>query len=220
MKRLDNSLKNMVLSLTIVSVVAAAMLGGMYVLTKEPISIAQQLKQDAAKTEVLPEAENLIFTLIQDEDEVEVYEATSGEELIGYAVKTYDTNGFNGKFTIMVGFNPQKDITGYTVLEQNETPGLGANMVQWFKTEKGKQSIIGLNPATSTFKVTKDGGDVDAITAATITSRAFMRAVQLAYDKLQQMSIASETIELPTDSVATIEVEETEIETANPQDNE
>ena len=98
--------------------------------------------------------------------------------LLGKAVVTTE-NGFGGPLKVLVGFNTDGDILGYTVLEHQETPGLGAKAGEWFQDK-----IIGMNPGTNNFTVSKDGGEVDAITASTITSRAFLRAIQNAYDKI------------------------------------
>lgn len=99
----------------------------------------------------------------------------------GTAVQSTDPNGFGGNLKVLVGFNADGDILGYTVLEHAETPGLGAKAGEWF--QKGQPGcIIGKNPGKSNFTVSKDGGDIDAITASTITSRAFLRAVQQAYN--------------------------------------
>lgn len=87
--------------------------------------------------------------------------------------------GFGGELRILVGFTPEGAISGYTVLQSAETPGLGAKAATWFQ-QGAKGNIIGKNPATP-LKVSKDGGDVDAITASTITSRAFLKAVNQAY---------------------------------------
>ena len=82
----------------------------------------------------------------------------------------------------MVGFDNDSHITGYEVLEQAETPGLGTHIVEWFKNaDKPGQNILG-RTATGAMTVSKDGGDVDAITAATISSRAFLEAVNKAYE--------------------------------------
>ena len=102
----------------------------------------------------------------------------SGKEL-GAAVES-TTMGFGGDLKVLVGFNPAGEILGYTLLAHAETPGLGAKADKWFQKD-GKASIIGLNPATP-LSVTKDGGQVDAITASTITSRAFLKAVNQAYE--------------------------------------
>lgn len=101
-----------------------------------------------------------------------------GKEL-GAAVES-TTLGFGGDLKVLVGFNPEGEILGYTLLEHAETPGLGAKADTWFQKD-GKASIIGKNPATP-LTVSKDGGDVDAITASTITSRAFLKAINQAYN--------------------------------------
>lgn len=106
-----------------------------------------------------------------------------GQEL-GAAIES-TTMGFNGDLKVLVGFNPQGDILGYTVLKHAETPGLGAKADTWFqKSQKGE--IIGKNPGKAKdpdngLTVSKDGGEVEAITASTITSRAFLKAVNEAY---------------------------------------
>ncbi len=99
----------------------------------------------------------------------------------GTAVQSTDPNGFGGALKVLVGFNENGDILGYTVLEHAETPGLGAKAGDWF--QKGNPgNIVGLNPSKTNMTVTKDGGTVNAITASTITSRSFLRAVQEAYN--------------------------------------
>ena len=101
---------------------------------------------------------------------------------LGKAVVTTE-NGFGGALKVLVGFNTEGDILGYTVLEHAETPGLGAKAGEWFQ-KSGKGNIVGMNPGKNNFTVSKDGGEVDAITASTITSRAFLRAIKNAYDKV------------------------------------
>lgn len=98
----------------------------------------------------------------------------------GTAVQSTDPNAFGGNLKVLVGFNTEGDILGYTVLEHAETPGLGAKAGEWF--QKGQPGcIVGLNPGEKNLTVSKDGGDIDAITASTITSRSFLRAVQQAH---------------------------------------
>ena len=112
------------------------------------------------------------------EDTFVVYPAKKGGDLIGCAIETYDNNGYGGKVRSMVGLNAEGKVINYSVLEANETPGLGAKVSDWFKT---KGDIRGKDPAGEGFKVKKDGGEIDAITAATITSRAFLASVKSAY---------------------------------------
>ena len=102
------------------------------------------------------------------------------------------TNGFGGALKVLVGFDSEGTIKGYTVLAHSETPGLGAKAQQWFQKD-GKGCIIGLNLGNCNLTVSKDGGDIDAITASTITSRAFLTAVKNAYDKFMNGEVDAQT---------------------------
>ena len=179
MAKLQSTLLNMILSLTCIALVAAAMLSGIYLLTKESIEQQKAEKQLKAISAVLPTHER-----IADPETVQgliVHKAYTGDTFVGAAVET-ESNGFGGKIRLMVGFDNDSHITGYEVLEQAETPGLGTHIVEWFKNaDKPGQNILG-RTATGAMTVSKDGGDVDAITAATISSRAFLEAVNKAYE--------------------------------------
>ncbi len=179
MAKLKSTLLNMILSLTCIALVAAALLSGVYLLTQENIEAQKTAKQLEAISAVLPTHER-----IADPETVQglvVHKAYTGDTFVGAAVET-ESNGFGGKIRLMVGFDNDSHITGYEVLEQVETPGLGTHIVEWFKNaNKAGQNIIG-RKATGAMTVSKDGGDVDAITAATISSRAFLEAVNKAYE--------------------------------------
>ncbi|NOU59416.1 RnfABCDGE type electron transport complex subunit G [Marinifilum caeruleilacunae] len=187
----ESTFINMVLVLFIVTLVASAALGGLYELTKEPIAAAKLAKKLKAIKEVVPAFDNnpseeMYSVEMPSGDLLEFYPAKKGDELVGTAVKTYTANGFSGYIWIMVGFKPDGSINNYSVLEHKETPGLGTKMEPWFKTTdptKASCSIIGKNPGSNNLTVSKDGGEVDAITAATISSRAFLEAVQTAYNE-------------------------------------
>ena len=174
----------MVLVLSGIALFAATTLASVYEFTKAPIEASKVAKQQHAIKEVLPAFDHLSRPLkIADGNEnMVVYKAFDAtNQFVGAAVETSSNNGFAGKIVIMVGFDKSGNIVNYSVLEQKETPGLGTRMVEWFKTNKGKQSIIGKNPATTNLTVSKDGGDIDAITASTISSRAFLFTVHNAY---------------------------------------
>lgn len=181
---MKSSLVNMVLSLGTITVVAAAALAGVYTATEEPIAQAKAEKQKSAIGQVLPEIQfnnnpaEEAAQITVDGETVTVFPARQDGELVGMAVESHDTNGFSGLITVMYGFSPTGDITGFAVMQHAETPGLGSKMDEWFSNPA--HSIVGLNAATSNLTVSKDGGDVDAITAATISSRAFLRALTLA----------------------------------------
>lgn len=185
MAQLASSFKNMLVVLTTISLFAALTLGSVYQLTKGPIEASKIAKQENAIKDVLPPYtrldEAVQVKLDGMADDFIVYKAYQEDEFVGAAVQTYSNNAFSGQIKIMVGFDKKGNIVNYTVLEQKETPGLGTKMVEWFKTNKAAQSIIGLNGATNNLTVSKDGGEVDAITASTISSRAFLEAVRYAY---------------------------------------
>ena len=187
MKKLESSLMNMTLVLTGVAVIMGGILAYVNHLTEGPIN-AQKAKALAdgiktvmcvdnlqvAKTDEVKQndakGKEMTFTVYQIKD-------AQGNDL-GAAVES-TTMGFGGDLKVLVGFDSEGNILGYTLLEHAETPGLGAKADKWFqKGQKG--DIIGKNPAEP-LTVSKDGGQVDAITASTITSRAFLLAVNNAY---------------------------------------
>ena len=193
MAKMQSSLRNMVLSLTLISLGASAGLGFVYEMTKAPIEITALNKKLNAIKQVVPEFTNNpndeMFMLPTGEgDSLEVYPAKKGEEVVGYAVRSYTNNGFSGYIGFMVGFTPDGAIYNINVLEHKETPGLGTKMVPEGTPEKPefKDQFKGKNPAEFALKVKKDGGPVDAITAATISSRAFCDGVQRAYNAFEK----------------------------------
>jgi len=190
MAKTESTFKNMVLSLTLISVVASACLGFVYELTKKPIELSNLNKKLNAIREVVPEFTNNpnddMFRLPTGEgDSLEIYPAKKDGTIIGYAVNTYTNNGFSGNISLMAGFKPDGTIINISVLEQKETPGLGTKMTE----PEFKDQFNNKNPADFELKVIKDGGTVDAITAATISSRAFCDAVSRAYNTLKKGGI-------------------------------
>lgn len=184
MAKKESTIVNMVLTLLVITAVASVALGFVYNATKGPIAESKQAKLEAAISVVLPEFDKLDKELLvkpQDgADDVSFYHAYKGEQYVGTAVKTYTDKGFSGRFWIMIGFLPDGTIFNTAVLEHKETPGLGDKMdasKSDFPVQFKEQ-----NPASFKLSVTKDGGDVQAITAATISSRAFCDATQRAYD--------------------------------------
>ena len=183
----ESNFKNMVLTLMMVTGVAALALGGVYNLTKEPIAAAKKARLEQAIGIVVPEFSSIEERDVLPEgskDPVTLYVAKSGEEIVGTAIKTYSDLGFTQRIWIMVGFLPDGTIHNTAVLEHKETPGLGDKMdiskSPWSAQFREK------SPVDYKLKVTKDGGDVDAITAATITSRAFCDAVDRAWIAYQK----------------------------------
>jgi Na+-translocating ferredoxin:NAD+ oxidoreductase subunit G len=180
-KKLESTLRNMVLSLLLIAAVMAAALGFVYGVTKEPIEKANKAKEIQAIKEVLPSFNNDPTKEMKEIDGLVFYPANKDGNSIGCAVKTFTEEGFSGRFDLMVGFNPDGSIFNTVVLDQKETPGLGTKMKEpKFKDQFNKLNIGSLKGAE--VKVKKDGGTIDAITASTITSRAFCDGVQKAYN--------------------------------------
>ena len=187
MKKLESSLLNMVLVLTLVAVIMGGVLAYVNHLTEGPIT-EQKEKALANGIKTVMVCNDLVVAntneVKQDIDGKEhtfiIYQVkdAQGQDL-GAAVQS-TTMGFGGDLKVLVGFDPDGKILGYTLLEHAETPGLGAKADLWFqKGQKG--DIIGKSPAEP-LTVSKDGGQVDAITASTITIRAFLLAVNNAYN--------------------------------------
>jgi electron transport complex protein RnfG len=186
MEKLKSSITNMVLVLTGIAVVMGCVLAWVNHVTEAPI--AQQKEKTLAdgikavmgggelkvtKTDTVPgnvNGKECSFVVYQTAD-------AAGKNL-GAAIES-TTMGFGGDLKVLVGFDPKGNILGYALLEHAETPGLGAKADKWFQKD-GKGNIIGQNPEQP-LVVSKDGGKVDAITASTITSRAFLLAVNNAY---------------------------------------
>lgn len=184
MAKKETTLLQLVLSLCLISIVAAAGLAAVYTITKEPISISQKQKKIDAMKSVLPgfngQTKESKILLPNDEDSVIVYLAYNGNQLYGAAVETYTDKAFKGTFTLMVGFDSLGNIIGTEVLSANETPGLG-DKIDKKKDENFSAQFLKKNPTEFNLKVKKDGGDVDAITAATISSRAYCDALTRAH---------------------------------------
>ncbi len=174
-----SSFKNMSLCLLAICLVCSALLAGVYALTAEPIAAAAAAKNEAAIKEVLPET----AVTIEEERTVDFEGASYSYNLaydelgntVGCAINVSPV-GFGGPIVIKVGFDVNGCICNTKVLSQAETPGLGAKCVEPAFSDQFK----GWNPAEKDLAVKKDGGDVDAITASTITSRAYADGLLLA----------------------------------------
>ncbi|MCD7963994.1 MAG: RnfABCDGE type electron transport complex subunit G [Rikenellaceae bacterium] len=182
---MESTLRNMILTLFAITFVGSCAVGAIYLLTKEPIETAKKEKVSNAIGMVVPEFTNdpSEDTIVEEQDggQLIVYTAKNGEDVVGYAIETYTNNGFSGDIKLMVGFLPDGTIHNIQVLEQNETPGLGSKMA-----DPGNKLIVsfeGKKPSELNMRVAKEGGDIDALTASTISSKAYVEAVQRAYDK-------------------------------------
>jgi electron transport complex protein RnfG len=193
MAKKETGFVNMVLTLFLVTFIASSALAFVYELTREPIAESRMRKKVTAIMEVVPVFENNpvgeVIKLPQGRDTLYFYPARMGAELTGIAVETYTNSGFSGLIKLMVGFLPDGSIHDIRVLEHLETPGLGDKMEHAKSYDKTtglswSSQFKGQHPGEFTLRVKQDNGAVDAITAATISSRAYCDAVQRAYEGL------------------------------------
>jgi len=165
----------MVLSLVFIAIISGGLLAVVYNITKEPISASKEAVKEEKLKLVLPQFDTLTDTVVfvdhhgtMEEKHAKI--ATLGGTITGYAVET-QKSGYGGPIKILTGFSTDGTIIDYAILEHSETPGLGAKAGKWFK-----KSVPGKS-ANEKLSVSKDGGNIDAITAATITSKAFLKAI-------------------------------------------
>lgn len=199
MKKLESTITNMVIVLVGVALITGSILAYVNNVTEEPIrlqakkTLADGIKAVMGGVELTVAKEDTVRQTISGKEVTFVIHETVGadKQPIGAAVES-TTGGFGGDFKILVGFDNEGRILGYTILQHAETPGLGAKADKWFQKD-GKGSVIGKNPGTDNLTVKKDGGDIDAITASTITSRAFLLAVNQAYQAYKSLPVDAST---------------------------
>ena len=188
MAKKESTFVNMVLSLVVISLAAGFSLGFINDITKGPKAKAKLEHKIKALKLVLPAFTNnpvADMQLVKSDmakDSVEIYPAYSESELVGTAVIGSSEKGYSGLVKLMAGFKKDGTIQNIVVLEQKETPGLGTKM----KEERFIRQYRDKHPETFDLTVKKDGGEVDALTGATISTRAFSEAVLMAYDEFMK----------------------------------
>ncbi|MBP3317042.1 MAG: RnfABCDGE type electron transport complex subunit G [Alistipes sp.] len=184
---MKSTLFNMVAVLFSITLIASAGVGAVNMITADAIAEANALATKQAVENVLPQFEsNETDDMVIDDMAIKIYTAKSGEDIVGYAVESMTKNGFGGVIRLMVGFSPEGKILNVNVLSQAETPGLGTKMC-----DEGNaliSSIQDKDPDDMSFSVKKDGGELDALTAATISSRAYYEAVERANEAFEVVS--------------------------------
>ena len=183
MLKKESTFINMILTLFLVTLLSSATLGFVYELTRRPIEAALLYKRTMAFNTVLPGFDNNplveVYSVALQKDTLNFYPGIKDGKINGIAVET-SSQGYGGEIRLIVGFLPDGTINEVAVLENKETAGLGDKILK-SKSDWSVQ-FEGKNPNDFKLSVTKDGGDVDAITASTITSRAYCEALQKAYD--------------------------------------
>lgn len=196
MKKLESSLTNMVIVLVAVAIVSGGLLAWVNHATEGPIkaqdelALANGIKSVMGVDDLTVTANDELKKTVDGKEYTFVVHKTSDVQghFLGAAVES-TTMGFGGDLKVLVGFDGEGNILGYTILQHAETPGLGAKTDKWFQSD-GKGCIVGRKMETGRpLVVSKDGGDVDAITASTITTRAFLKAVNQAYAAYAEQDI-------------------------------
>ena len=165
----------LVVSLTLISGICAAVLAYVNSITKDPIAEMKVKQEQAAVKAVLPAG----AASVEEADGFFVGKDAEGK-ILGYAAKGKDAGGYGGDIVLMVGFEAdKKTLVCYKTLAAAETPGLGMKL----KTPEFADQFKGRDG--SVLKVKKDGGEIEAITSATITSRAVCKAIADAQAKLK-----------------------------------
>ncbi|MDR2497657.1 MAG: RnfABCDGE type electron transport complex subunit G [Tannerellaceae bacterium] len=198
MKKLASSFPNMFLSLLGVCAISGLIVTGANIYTSGPIARSKAAALEEALRKVIPAFDNnplqeMYRAGIAEGDSLSIYPATKDGQPVGAAVESITRKGFSGEIKILVGFDAEGRLVDYSVLQHAETPGLGSKMDAWFRTDKNQQSVIGRSLAQGALSLAKDGGDVDGITASTITSRAFLDALNRAYSAYAGANIDSQT---------------------------
>lgn len=194
MATVKSSFLNVLITLTIITLAAGLSIGYVHQWTKERIANAQMEKQLRAIESVIENYDNnpikdrFLVKNPNSTDSLEFFPAKKEGMLIGMVIKTKSSNGYSGDVWLMVSFSRGGEIQRIVVLDHRETPGLGSKM----SSSEFLAQFEGKNPAQFKIKVKKDGGDVDAISGATISSRAFSEAVQTAFDAFQKEKIDHE----------------------------
>ena len=198
MKKLSSTFPNMFLSLLTTCAVSGLIVTGANMYTSGTIARSKAAALEEALRKVTPDFDNnpleeAYSVAISEGDSLSVYPAVKDGQPVGAAVESITRKGFSGEIKILVGFDAEGKLIDYSVLQHAETPGLGSKMDAWFRTDKNKQSVIGRSLAQGSLSLVKDGGDVDAITASTITSRAFLDAVNRAYSAYAGTQVDTQT---------------------------
>jgi electron transport complex protein RnfG len=168
--------------LTIICTIVGALLAVVHDVTEKPIAAAAQGEKGDAIAMVLPPCDNhpAQETVIVDSDDGPwtFFVARQGGRFVGAAFETTSSKGYGGDIAVMAGVNASGAVQAIKVLAHQETPGLGA----WISGEEFPGQFAGRSIADTQWAVSKDGGDIDQITAATISSRAVTEAVKRGLD--------------------------------------
>jgi len=169
-----------ILVLTIICAICSALLAAVYGKTKDPIAAALALRTANAAAKVMPAGVSLPKK--EEANGVTVFVARKDNQLAAVALEGCSKNGYGGDVVLMVGLSADGKLVDYKKLVANETPGLGTKM----ESDAFRKPLLGRSLTKTDWRVKKDGGEVDAITSATISSRAVMECIRDAIAKYEK----------------------------------
>lgn len=186
-----NETLKLALILFLITAVSATVLAISNDITAPRIAEADRLKDEQAKMEILPQGdrfepleENKLDEIKRDSGNIlEIYEGYSGNDLVGYTIKTM-VNGYAGEIEFMTGISTEGKITGIKVLNHGETPGLGANATKNYFTDSFRNKSIDGEIVSS--KSPTGESEVQALTSATMTTNAIVDGVNIAREVYNQ----------------------------------
>lgn len=178
----DKEQQKIAFVLFVVGIIAAAALGVVDEITKEPIARAQRDALNKSLVQVLPEHQNQpyaeSFDMLIDSNPEPIHFYPAADEkgnVIAYAWQQIAPDGYSGTIRILMGVRTNGEIVAIRIIDHRETPGLGDGIVH---NQAWLQSFLQKTLANARWAVKKDGGDFDQFTGATITPRAVVKAVQ------------------------------------------
>ena len=193
MAKKSSSVYRIIKIMLVVALISAALLAVCHKVTEQPIKQAQDnLIAEGINQVITSEFNNNPFeekiNIRRDKELFTLYPARKDGYITSIVMKSHSNKGFGGRLDVIVGFLLDGTVSGFQVVKHQETPGLGSKVNE----PTFKKGVIGKNPANENFKVRQDGGEIDAITGATITSRALIDAIQKAYRGYLKFNAGSE----------------------------
>ena len=174
-----NDTIKLILVLTIICVISSALLAVVYDQTKESIANSLRFHTATAAAQVLPK--DVSRPEKKEIDGVTFFVSKKGETLEAVALEGHSLKGYGGKIVLMVGLSADGKLVNYQTLVANETPGLGIKI----EGDTFRKPLLG-RALKANWRVKKDGGEVDAITSATISSRAALECIRDAIAKYEK----------------------------------
>ena len=175
--------------LFLITGIAALILASVNSVTAPMIAENETKKQMTAMTTVLPDAEKFdeLADVAKDNGILGIYEGKNADKTVGYAVLV-ESMGYGGAISMVVGVDLEDKITGIDITSQSETPGLGANCTK----DEFKNQFTGKTSEITVVKSNSKDNQIDAMTSATITSKAVTKGVNAAVDAVKAIEGGNE----------------------------